>query len=254
MVICLTPRTLPVAERLYADVETSSDAYARRFSGPVGEWFLARQSECTGGLLDGIPAGARVLDVGGGHGQLVPLLLARGFDITVIGSTAACAHRLEKWMADGKVRFETADLLALAAADRSYDVVLSFRLLPHIAEWERLVGELCRVSASSVIIDYPSSRSVNVLAERLFAAKKKVEGDTREFTLFEPAHVARAFERHGFSVARECGQFVWPMALHRAAGSRTLSRLLESVPRAAGLTGPFGSPRILRADRSGSRG
>jgi ubiquinone/menaquinone biosynthesis C-methylase UbiE len=220
----------------------------------VGEWFLARQAECASDLLDGIPSGANVLDVGGGHGQLVPLLLGRGFNVTVIGSTAACAHRLERWIAHKQVRFHEGDLLALPVADQSYDVALSFRLLPHIPEWERLVGELCRVSARSVIVDYPSSRSVNVLAGRLFAAKKKVEGDTREFTLFEPAQVARAFAGHGFSVANECGQFVWPMALHRAAGSSSLSRLLESVPRAVGLTGPFGSPRILRADRSGSRG
>jgi SAM-dependent methyltransferase len=239
-----------VADRVYADVETSSDAYARRFSGPVGEWFLARQSACTNELLAGMPAGTRVLDVGGGHAQLLPLLLARGFDVSVMGSSAACAHRLERWIAQKQVRFEAGDLLALPVADRSFDLVLSFRLLPHIAEWERLVRELCRVAAGSVIVDYPSSRSVNVLADRLFAAKKRVEGDTREFTLFEPAQVGRAFALCGFTVSRECGQFVWPMALHRAAGSRSLSRLLEGVPRAIGLTGPLGSPRILRADRS----
>jgi ubiquinone/menaquinone biosynthesis C-methylase UbiE len=243
-----------VVERAYADVETSSDGYARRFAGPVGEWFLARQESCTNELLRGIPARARVLDVGGGHGQLVPLLLARGFDVTIIGSTAACAARLQRWIDRREVTFEAADLLALPAADRSYDVVLSFRLLPHIAEWEQLVAELCRVAARSVIVDYPSTRSVNVFAGRLFGAKKKVEGDTREFTLFEPARVADAFARAGFGVAGECGQFVWPMALHRVAGSVQLSRMLESIPRAVGLTGPFGSPRIVRADRSGSQG
>ena len=243
-----------MADRVYADVETSSDAYARRFSGPVGEWFLARQAECTNALLRDLAAGTRVLEVGGGHAQLAPLLIARGFEVTIIGSTPACAHRLSPWIERGQVRFEAGDLLALPVKDRSYDLVLSFRLLPHIEQWEELVGELCRVSARSVVIDYPSSRSVNMFADRLFAAKKTVEGDTREFTLFEPSRVAGTFARAGFSVSRECGQFVWPMALHRAVGSAPFSRVLEGVPRALGLTGPLGSPRILRADRSGSRG
>ena len=33
-----------------ADVETSSDDYARRFAGPVGEWFLERQATTPGNL------------------------------------------------------------------------------------------------------------------------------------------------------------------------------------------------------------
>ena len=183
---------MPVADRIYADVETSSDAYARRFSGPVGEWFLARQAECTNALLRDLAAGTRVLEVGGGHAQLAPLLIARGFEVTIIGSTPACAHRLSPWIERSQVRFEAGDLLALPVKDRSYDLVLSFRLLPHIEQWEELVGELCRVSARSVVIDYPSSRSVNMFADRLFAAKKTVEGDTREFTLFEPSRAASA--------------------------------------------------------------
>ena len=52
-----------------ADVETSSEDYARRFSGRVGEYFLEVQARAALDLLVPWP-GARVLDVGGGHGTL----------------------------------------------------------------------------------------------------------------------------------------------------------------------------------------
>ena len=68
-------RSADVPER--ADVETSSEGYARRFAGPVGRYFLKVQEEITLRLLAPWPR-ARVLDVGGGHAQLAPPLVAQG--------------------------------------------------------------------------------------------------------------------------------------------------------------------------------
>ena len=60
-----------------ADIETSSDGYAQRFAGAVGAWFLRVQEDATLRLLHAFP-NARILDVGGGHGQLAPPLYAMG--------------------------------------------------------------------------------------------------------------------------------------------------------------------------------
>jgi len=48
-----------------ADVETSSEDYAGRFSGAVGAWFLKVQEDATLHMLSP-HAGASVIDVGGG--------------------------------------------------------------------------------------------------------------------------------------------------------------------------------------------
>lgn len=232
-----------------ADVETSSDAYAQRFSGAIGAWFLDLQARHLRDLLGPLPRGSRVLDVGGGHAQLVPMLVEAGFAVTVLGSDPSCSARLRPWLDSGVCRFDAGDLLALPYPDRAFDAVLSFRLLPHAADWPSLVSELCRVAGRHVVVDYPSRRSVNVLADRLFVLKKGVEGDTRPFTLFDPPGIAAAFAREGFRIAGERGQFFWPMALHRAIGSAIVARLLEWMPRATGLTQALGSPRIARADR-----
>lgn len=235
-----------------ADVETSSEAYARRFSGPVGGFFLAVQAEATLDLLRVNPRSSpslRIVDVGGGHGQLAGTLADAGHDVTVVGSTEACRGRVQSLVNEGRARWLTADLLRLPFEARSFDVALAFRLLPHVARWRELVAELCRVAAGAVIVDYPSRRSVNAISGSLFAAKKRVEGDTRPFAVFADGEVDAAFAANGFVVLERRRQFTVPMALHRAVGAAGLSRGLEQAARAAGLTARFGSPVIAEAFR-----
>jgi len=233
-----------------ADVETSSEAYARRFSGAVGGWFLAVQAEATLDLLRPFPR-ARVVDVGGGHGQLAAPLAEAGYDVTVVGSRESCRARVQRLVDGGQARFQAADLLRLPFGARAFDVALAIRLLPHVERWRELVAELCRVAARAVIVDYPTRRSINAVAAPLFGAKKRVEGDTRPFAVFADDDVEVAFAGHGFRVADRRPQFAFPMALHRALRVAGLSRGLERAARVAGITSRLGSPVIVRADRLG---
>ena len=233
-----------------ADVETSSAGYAERFRGPVGAWFLDVQARTTLGLLEPWPR-ARVLDVGGGHGQLTKPLLDAGHEVTVYASDPRCRERVRPYVEGGRARFESGDLLRAPFADRSFDAVLSFRLLPHVADWRALIAELCRLAARVVVVDYPTRRSVNALAGPLFEAKRNVEGDTRPFAVFRDADVFHAFGANDFAVTARRPQFFLPMALHRAHGVGGLARALESVPRLTRLTQALGSPVILRAERNG---
>lgn len=231
-----------------ADVETSSQAYAGRFAGPVGRWFLDVQERTTRELLGPWP-GARVVDVGGGHGQVAGPLAGAGYGVTVVGSQARCAERVRDLVEGGRARFEAADLLRLPFPDQSFDVALSFRLLPHVTRWRELVAELCRVARRAVIVDYPTRRSVNAVAEPLFRLKKSVEGDTRPFAVFSDAEVEGAFAASGFSPTARRPQFFWPMALHRALRLQLLSRGLEGASAVLGLRRALGSPVILRLER-----
>jgi SAM-dependent methyltransferase len=239
-----------------ADVETSSEDYARRFAGPVGRYFLKVQEEITLRLLadcsDGAPQ-ARVLDGGGGHAQLAPALAAQGHRVTVVGSRAACRERLDREMPAGTFEFEACDLLDLPFPDRSFDAVLSFRLLAHEERWRRLAAELARVAGRAVIVDYSDTRSFNALYGPLFSWKKKVEGNTRTFITFRPGEVEAELARHGFGRPAEVRQFFAPMVVHRALGktlgSAAPSRVLEAVSSGLGLTRVLGSPVILRVER-----
>jgi SAM-dependent methyltransferase len=232
-----------------ADIATSSEDYARRFTGAVGRWFVETQARITLSLLSTLPVGSSILDVGGGHAQITPPLLEGGYEVTVVGSDPACDVRLQPWLSNGRCQFEVADLRALPYPDHSFDAVVCLRLLPHSVDWTGLIGELCRVASRSVLLDYPSMRSVNIIAERFFEVKKGIELNTRRFLTFSPRQVRAAFADHGFVVRAEQPQFLLPMVLHRLANQSLLSRAAEVPGRWLGLTRRFGSPVIVRADR-----
>jgi SAM-dependent methyltransferase len=232
-----------------ADIETASDGYAARFAGSVGDYFLDVQLRHTLDLL--APwANGRVLDVGGGHGQLAIPLVARGFDMTVVGSDAVCESRLARSLPPGSYSFRACDLLTLPYDDRSFDAVIAFRLLPHVVRWERLIAEMCRVARHAVVIDYPATHSINFVADRFFGLKKALEGDTRPYRCFTREEIRRSFGAHGFGVARFRPEFTFPMVVHRQFRLGALSRTLEAIPAALGVTDHVGSPVIVRLTRS----
>jgi SAM-dependent methyltransferase len=238
-----------------ADIESSSERYARRFAGPVGQWFLDLQARLTLQCLTGLAPAASVLDVGGGHAQLAPPLADAGYRVVVVGSDASCGARLAALTSAGRCRFEVADLLALPYPDQAFDAVVCYRLLAHSIDWRRLIGELCRVARHRVVVDYPSRRSINVASEALFRIKNSIErGTTRPFTLYGRAQMTRAFAASGFRMTEERPQFFLPMALYRLAGSPRLPRAVEALARGAGLTRLLGSPVIARADRCADAG
>jgi SAM-dependent methyltransferase len=237
-------------EREDADIETSSEGYARRFSGGVGTFFLETQSATTLDLLGAWPR-ASVLDVGGGHGQVTGPLVDAGYDVTILGSAAACRPRVAPWVDTGRARFEVGDLLRLPFPDASFDVAIAYRLLPHVTRWPDLVSELARVARRAVLVDYPTSRSVNAASGLFFGLKKGVEGSTRPFRVFRDAEIVSQFAARGFAPTERRPQFFLPMALHRALGAAWLARALEGTAEALGLTPLLGSPVILRLEPRG---
>ena len=230
-----------------ADIETSNDDYATRFRGKTGAWMLGLQAKLTQKLLRACKPGT-MLDVGGGHGQLAHPLADDGWDITVLGSAPSCRHRIKDLTDSGRCKFVVGNVIELPFPDKSFDAVICFRLLTHCDHWEQLVKELCRVSRGPVIVDYPTSQSVNAIAPMFFAAKKKIEKNTRTWRLFKHAEVTKAFEAVGWKVVERRKQFAMPMVLHRALKCAPISAFCEGVCRCLGLTACLGSPVILRAE------
>lgn len=229
-----------------ADIETSSDGYAARFSGPVGEWMLGvQESIALKWIRESSPA--LTLDVGGGHGQLAIPLARAGFLVAVLGSDPVCAKRIEAEVREGKIQFVVGDVIALPFPDKSFDVVISVRLLPHCKRWPELVKEMCRVARKSIIVDYPLESKLSSL---LFSAKKKLEGNTRTWLSFRHAAVQTEFERNGFKLKRRTGQFFLPMVLHRTLKCRAASACLEGICRGLGLTRRWGSPVLAEMERA----
>ena len=233
-----------------ADIETSSDGYATRFSGATGKWFLDVQERIVHAMLkDRNCRETSVLDVGGGHGQLAIPLCRDGYRVTVVASDESCRKRIAGIIDAGQCSFTEGNLIELPFKANSFDVTLCFRLLTHCTQWQKLVSELCRVSRQSVIVDYPAQRSFNAVIPLLFGAKKKIEKNTREWTNFKHSDILAEFAAHGFVPTQRKAQFFLPMALHRALKVRGLSAGMEAFCRITGLTALLGSPVIIHMRR-----
>lgn len=232
-----------------ADIATSNDDYATRFRGATGAWMLRVQEKAVLSLLQGLPQGSTILDIGGGHGQLARPLAEAGYKVTVIGSAPSCRHRIRDLVDAGKVAFEVGNVVDLPHADSSFDAVVAVRMLTHCSVWPTLAKEMCRVSRGIVVTDYPTSQSLNAIAPALFKAKKKFEKNTRTWTLFKHREVRDAFAASGYVMTGRVGQFFLPMVVHRALKCRPLSAFLEGVCRALGLSRLWGTPVVGRWEK-----
>lgn len=237
------------------DIETASDAYAARFAGEVGRWLLAEQERSVQQLLDAAGAAPlRILEVGGGHGQLAPMLLARGHDVTVHGSSPECFGRVSRLEEEFPGRFRTAasSLWRLPFAARSFDLVLAVRLLGHTARWRELIAEMARVSDRWLILEFARTAMVSVprLAEAVFVLKQRVEGHTtRPFFSYREWRLVQELRRHSFSPASRAAMFSLPMVLHRVMRDPARSRRVEEGLRRVGVGDRFRSPAMLLAER-----
>ena len=231
------------------DVHSSTPDYAARFAGPVGDWFLDVQARALLDLMAPWRGGVRVLDVGGGHGQSARTLLGAGHEVTVLSSTeAAWGEALrERGRHGDRLRFATGRLDALPYADGAFDVVVSLRTMAHVEDWRAFVAELSRVARQGVIVDFPIPGGVNLLEPLLFGAKKRLEGNTRRFTTIARDDARAAFAGAGLDADAATGQFVLPMAVHRALKHPGLSKALEAP--LAPVSGRIGSPVLMRARR-----
>lgn len=228
-----------------ADFDPSTERYAARFAGPAGEWMLARQTAALLRLAAPFP-GARVLDVGGGHGQTAAPLRDAGHDVTVLASSEAALGRAATL--EG-VTTAVGSLMDPPFPEKSFDLVVSFRIMAHIGDWRTYLAGLARTARQAVIVDFPIPGGANALEPLLFWLKKRLEGDTRRYEVIRKAEIRAALAECGFEPAGEVGQFVLPMVIHRKLGAPRISGALEGGLGALGLARALGTPVVMAARR-----
>ena len=249
----MTPRPDHYSYSTYADPETARTFDARRFGGPIGELVADAQARAVASFI-GAVRDRPVLDVGTGTGRAALLLARSGAAVTAVdASREMLAVARQRAAAQGAaIHFAVGDVHALDFPDASFDAAVSLRVIMHTPEWQRSVGELCRVAARLVIVDYPSARSfagVESMFRRLMHA---IGLRTEPYRVFTDRAIADAFRRHGFRVRSSHRQFVLPIAFHKALGSPRFTLAVEALLDRAGLRRLFGSPVTIVAERCAS--
>ncbi len=233
---------------VYADPAMAERFDAMRFSGPIGTLLAEVQEQVLAEFLGEI-RGRSVLDVGTGTGRAALALAARGATVRGVDASAemlAVARRRAD-AAGLDIEFTTGDAHALPMEDRSVDASVSLRVLMHTPGWEQCVAELCRVTRSQIVVDFPSAMSVAALQS--LARRWGLARDREAYRVFRTRTIAAAFEARGFRITRVHRQFVLPIAVHKTIRSRAFTRAIESTLAAVGMLRLFGSPVTVLAER-----
>ncbi len=238
----------------YADPAMARTFDSKRFSGPIGELIAHSQARVLANMVGRIKD-REMLDVGTGTGRAALILALGGAKVTAVDASeemlAIARQRAAEQMMTA-IKFQRGDAHALDFADRSFDAVVSFRVLMHTPQWQRCVSELCRVAERLVIVDYPSATSVALFESLARRAMHAAGIKTEPYRVFTHRAIAEAFDRNGFRIRSVHRQFVLPIAFHKAIRSRRFTLWSENVLDHAGLLKPFGSPVTLVAERCAS--
>lgn len=235
----------------YASTDVAERFDALRFGGPIGAMLLETQEAILREALEPGP-GRSIADVGTGTGRAALALARTGARVVGIDASqemlAVAGRRAAEAGLD--IRFERGDAHALPLEDRGVDAAVCLRVLMHTPDWRRCLGELCRVSRSRIVFDFPAAAS----AAAIQAAGRRLQHaagmKTEAYRVMRARDVRRELARHGWRVRAEFRQFVLPIAVHKRIGSARFTRGIERVLAAAGLLRALGSPVTIVAERA----
>jgi 2-polyprenyl-3-methyl-5-hydroxy-6-metoxy-1,4-benzoquinol methylase len=234
----------------YADRANARGFDDRRFGGVIGEMVASTQARVLTNMI-GRVKDRHILDVGTGTGRAALLFARGGARVTGVDASEEMLEIARQRAAAQlvEVTFKPGDAHALDFPERSFDAVVSLRLLMHAPKWRRCVSELCRVADRLVIVDYPSATSVALFESAARRIMHAVGLRTEPYRVFTHGQIAEAFDRGGFRIRSVHRQFVLPIAFHKLIGSRRFTMSTERLLDRLGLLTLFGSPVTVVAER-----
>ena len=230
----------------WAKPEVAARFDVKRFGHPIGRYTAETQQTL---LLDALApvAGKLVLDVGTGTGRAALALAKAGATVTGVDASAEMlAIARSRAEQDGlTVQFQVGDAHELPFPDRSFDAAVTWRVLMHTPQWRRCIAELCRVSRTRVVLDFPRLGSLAFL----HMVKRRLGGHAVPYRLFSERLIRRELASHGFRIVLTHRQFVLPVGFYRLFGSVRFAVAVERGLKSVGLLWLMGTPVTVVAER-----
>ena len=235
---------------MYADPNYAENFDMSHFGGEMGRYILAAQENVLVDFLGDLKNVA-LLDVGTGTGRAALAFAQRGARVTGVDASpemlkVAVAHAKE---IGADVEFKTGAAHDLDFADRTFDVAVSLRMLMHTPDWRKCLSELCRVSKKRVLFDYPPSTSTSAVQVRLRRIQRFFGRQVETYHVLGNGDVRAVLNANGYKIIKIHKQFVLPIMLHKAMGSRRFTETSEKILAALGLLKLFGAPVTILAER-----
>jgi|SRR3972149_5886461 len=193
-----------------------------------------------------------VLDLGAGTGKLcIPLSLQYKHIVAVDFSPEMIKVAIINSRKRGiELKTIVCDAQLLCFNDKTFDCVLSSRMLMHLTDWRKGIAELCRVSKNVVILDFPPLLSFGGFDSLLKRFFKIFIGHTLTYKTFLINSIAQEFQKNHFKVVLQRKQFFFPYSFHRWLNLPWLSERIEKFVGIIGLIRFMGAPVTVKAVRS----
>lgn len=223
---------------------------AARFSGDVGRYMAQHQAAFMMKQI-GHPEGLTILDLGAGTGRTsLPLGLSGARVVAADASIKMLNILSEKAFLQGSdVVLSRIDAHDLPFADRVFDVVLSFRMIMHVVDWQRALSEACRVTKDLIILDFPPKCGFAGLAPFIHPIIRPFNRNHQSYRVFGLEEVVSALNHEGFDVLAIDRHLVLPFGLHRIVNSLKITQYTESLLQKIGFRDVFGAPVTIAAHR-----
>lgn len=232
----------------YSKKDVVDDYEQDRYGSSFGRYLYDLEVE---NYLSLLSDDGKVLDIGTGTGKLFLALLKKKRNVTGIDSSLSMISFLKSRYKNKAFNgnLQVADALQLPFNDKSFDSVVSSRVLMHLFDWKQGIREFCRVSSNEVIMDFPPLSGFTFFIPFINKFKKLFYKNSRPYNVFSMKSIKNEFERHDFQVVSSKRLFFLPIAIHRAINNVGLSRQIENLFERIGLIKLFGGPLIIKAQR-----
>ena len=167
--------------------EDIHEQWSREYGLAEAEEFSERVFDCLTDFL-GAPPGALILDAGCGSATGSVLQARRGFRVQAVDFSESALRRaranVQKAALCDQIQIQQEDLLSLSFPDSTFDYILCWGVLMHIAEAEQALSELSRVlkPGGFLVISEINLRSLQrkvfVGLTRILRKKRALETET----------------------------------------------------------------------------
>ncbi len=219
-------------------IDYEGSTYSTEFWNPSREYEDRAERIALHALLP--PRGRRLIDIGAGAGRLGDLYA--GYDEVILMDYARSTviEARERWAHDARFKFVAADLYALPFADGAFDTVVMVRVIHHIVDVSRALGNVAAAlrPGGSFVFEFANKRHLKSLLRHALRRQRwspfdrsPVEFAELNFD-FHPDWMKTQLRHAGFAIRSMRAVSTFRLgALKRLIGARRLAALDGALQR-----------------------
>ena len=223
-----------------------------RFGDAVGHWVQELEFDIVDRRFDF--KGKSVLDVGAGTGRMSIFLAERGAKVIGLDASLEMLNILRKKIINRNLNIDMklGDAHNIPFPAKYFDYVVSFMTMMHVADWKRVLSEMCRVAKGCIILQFPSKASYACLSPLVQPMRKIFNENAQKWHAFFVDDIEKILQKDGFSVLWSRKELALPVMVHRLLNNLTFSKKIESYLCKMQITSLIGTPVLLMAARKES--